>query len=85
MMAFLMGLPTLSPTQLRELLARDAATVYDVNAPASWNKARIPGAGHGKAAPGHHAHNRTPSNSIRHSHSASPTALTLAAKLRPVT
>lgn len=41
-----MGLATLSPGQLRELLDRRAAHVFDVNARASWSRARVPGATH---------------------------------------
>ena len=43
-MALLMGLRTISPAGLQELLARDAALVIDVNSPASWAQTRVPGA-----------------------------------------
>jgi rhodanese-related sulfurtransferase len=40
--ALLMGLKTISPAALHELLRE--ATVLDVNAPGSWARARVPGA-----------------------------------------
>lgn len=46
MLARLMGLRTLSPQRLQELLQRGGATVFDVNARESWRSARVPGARH---------------------------------------
>lgn len=46
MMAWLMGLPTVSPAELHRLVAGGAANVFDVNAPASWRQAHVPGAKH---------------------------------------
>jgi len=42
MIALLMGLKTISPAALHDLLGK--ATVLDVNAPGSWARARVPGA-----------------------------------------
>ena len=42
MIATLMGLPTISPGELERRLG--SVTVFDVNAPASWHAARVPGA-----------------------------------------
>jgi len=42
MIALLMGLKTISPAALHDLLG--TATVLDVNAPGSWARARVPGA-----------------------------------------
>jgi rhodanese-related sulfurtransferase len=55
MMAFLMGLPSLSPADVHALVTRRAATVIDVNARARWLEARVPGAvnlDHAAYAPG---------------------------------
>jgi rhodanese-related sulfurtransferase len=42
--ALLMGLKTISPAALSELMGRETVTVLDVNAPGSWARARVPGA-----------------------------------------
>jgi len=42
MIALLMGLRTISPAALQEVLGE--STVLDVNAPGSWARARVPGA-----------------------------------------
>ena len=39
-----MGLKTISPAALHELVGKGAVTVLDVNAPGSWARARVPGA-----------------------------------------
>jgi rhodanese-related sulfurtransferase len=44
MFATLMGLNTISPTHLHQMLPSRQVTVIDVNAPQSWIKARVPGA-----------------------------------------
>jgi rhodanese-related sulfurtransferase len=44
MFARLLGLPTIAPAELHRLLAQGKATAIDVNAPASWLAARVPGA-----------------------------------------
>lgn len=44
MIAFLMGLPTVSPRELEKLLRDGQATAIDVNSPASWAQAHVPGA-----------------------------------------
>jgi len=44
MMAFLMGLPTISPSELHRLIEKGGATAIDVNSPGSWAEARVPGA-----------------------------------------
>jgi rhodanese-related sulfurtransferase len=46
MFATLMGLNTISPTHLHQLLQKQQVTVIDVNAHQSWTKARVPGARH---------------------------------------
>lgn len=46
MIARLMGLSTISPAELHRLVASGGATVFDVNAPASWAQAHVPGAAH---------------------------------------
>jgi rhodanese-related sulfurtransferase len=46
MIALLMGLKTISPARLHELLQRSAATAVDVNSRQSWLQARVPGALH---------------------------------------
>ncbi len=44
MFALLMGLKTISPKELQQLLGSSQVTVYDVNSPQSWMKAHVPGA-----------------------------------------
>jgi rhodanese-related sulfurtransferase len=44
MFARLMGLKTVSPEQLHQLIQRKNATVIDVNSRDSWTTARVPGA-----------------------------------------
>jgi rhodanese-related sulfurtransferase len=44
MFATLMGLSTISPTHLHQMLQKQQVTVIDVNARQSWIKARVPGA-----------------------------------------
>ena len=44
MFATLMGLNTISPTHLDQMLQNQQVTVIDVNARQSWIKARVPGA-----------------------------------------
>lgn len=44
MFARLMGLKTISPGELHELLQKKQASVIDVNSPQSWTEARVPGA-----------------------------------------
>jgi len=44
MMARLMGLPTISPTDLHRLVREGEATAIDVNSPGSWMEAHVPGA-----------------------------------------
>ncbi len=44
MIALLMGLKTVSPNRLHELIQKTAVTVIDVNSRASWLQARVPGA-----------------------------------------
>jgi len=44
MFAFLMGLKTISPTQLHEAMQQREITVIDVNSRQSWMKAHVPGA-----------------------------------------
>jgi rhodanese-related sulfurtransferase len=44
MFATLMGLNTISPTRLHQMLQQQQVTVIDVNAHQSWTKARVPGA-----------------------------------------
>lgn len=44
MIALLMGLKTVSPGHLHELMQNAAVTVVDVNSRASWLRARVPGA-----------------------------------------
>lgn len=44
MMALLMGLKTVAPSELARLLETGAAIAIDVNAPQSWRRARVPGA-----------------------------------------
>jgi rhodanese-related sulfurtransferase len=44
MIAFLMGLKTVSPKELYRAIEQHQATVIDVNSPQSWNQAHVPGA-----------------------------------------
>lgn len=44
MLARLMGLKTVSPTRLQQLLSDGQVTVLDVNSRQSWMKTRVPGA-----------------------------------------
>jgi rhodanese-related sulfurtransferase len=44
MFAMLMGLKTVSPNELHQLMQRQQVTVIDVNSAQSWNKAHVPGA-----------------------------------------
>jgi rhodanese-related sulfurtransferase len=46
MFAFLMGLKTVTPHALQQLVDARQAWVLDVNARPSWLKARVPGARH---------------------------------------
>lgn len=46
MMAFLMGLKTISPAELHRLVQQRAVTVFDVNSAQSWASAHVPGAKH---------------------------------------
>jgi rhodanese-related sulfurtransferase len=44
MFAFLMGLKSVSPAELVQLVQRKQVTVIDVNSPQSWKQAHVPGA-----------------------------------------
>ena len=44
MFAMLMGLKTISPRDLQQLVDQRQVTTLDVNSPQSWAKARVPGA-----------------------------------------
>jgi rhodanese-related sulfurtransferase len=44
MFALLMGLKTISPKDLHQLIQERQVTVIDVNSHHSWEKARVPGA-----------------------------------------
>jgi len=44
MLARLMGLKTVSPADLQQLIQRQEVTVIDVNAAQKWQKAHVPGA-----------------------------------------
>jgi rhodanese-related sulfurtransferase len=46
MFARLMGLKTISPRRLQQLLEQSTATAVDVNSRQSWLNARVPGAVH---------------------------------------
>jgi len=46
MFARLMGLKTVSPQQLQQMIGDGRTTVVDVNAPLSWSTNRVPGAIH---------------------------------------
>ena len=44
MFAFLMGLKSISPNALHQLMQTQPVTIIDVNSRQSWMKARLPGA-----------------------------------------
>ena len=44
MFALLMGLKTISPDELHQLIQKQQVTVIDVNSRQSWIKAHVPGA-----------------------------------------
>jgi rhodanese-related sulfurtransferase len=44
MFALLMGLKTISPGALNELMHKEKVTILDVNSRQSWEKAHVPGA-----------------------------------------
>jgi len=44
MLATLYGLKSITPAALDELLGRATVAIFDVNSPASWRSARVPGA-----------------------------------------
>jgi rhodanese-related sulfurtransferase len=44
MFATLMGLATISPRDLQQLLQAGKVSIFDVNSPQSWAQARVPGA-----------------------------------------
>jgi rhodanese-related sulfurtransferase len=44
MFARLMGLKTISPNDLHELIQGKKVTTFDVNSPQSWSQAHVPGA-----------------------------------------
>ena len=44
MFATLMGLKTIAPRELHDLMQREAVAAIDVNAAQSWLRARVPGA-----------------------------------------
>jgi|SRR6187549_1384906 len=46
MFARLMGLDTVSPADLNRQIGDRSVAVFDVNSPASWQTARVPGARH---------------------------------------
>lgn len=46
MIARLMGLRTVSPAELQTLLRQGGVCIVDVNPPASWRAAHVPGARH---------------------------------------
>ena len=46
MFALLMGLKSISPGGLNEMMQKEKVTVFDVNSRQSWAKARVPGAVH---------------------------------------
>ncbi len=46
MMAFLMGLKSISPADLDKQVRAGQVSVYDVNSAQSWQKAHVPGAKH---------------------------------------
>jgi rhodanese-related sulfurtransferase len=44
MFALLMGLKSVSPAELHQMIQKRQVTVVDVNSPQSWVKAHVPGA-----------------------------------------
>ena len=50
MLAFLMGLKSVSPDEVQRLMAERKATVIDVNADNTWAAGHVPGALHLKAS-----------------------------------
>ena len=44
MLALLMGLKSISPTDLQSMLLNQKVSVFDVNSRQSWTQARVPGA-----------------------------------------
>lgn len=46
MIARLMGLKTVDPATLRRRMQSEPIAIFDVNSPASWREAHIPGARH---------------------------------------
>ncbi|HEY5810261.1 MAG TPA: rhodanese-like domain-containing protein [Povalibacter sp.] len=60
MFARLIGLKTISPAALQELMQQKAVSVVDVNSDQSWIKAHVPGAKHLDVAG--YAQNDLPSN-----------------------
>ena len=46
MMALLMGLKVISPSEVQQAIADHRVTVFDVNSLQSWETARVPGAIH---------------------------------------
>lgn len=44
MFALLMGLKSVSPADLHQLIQQRQVTVFDVNSPQSWARAHVPGA-----------------------------------------
>jgi rhodanese-related sulfurtransferase len=44
MFALLMGLKSISPSGLHEVMQKEKVTILDVNSRQSWAKARVPGA-----------------------------------------
>jgi len=44
MIARLMGLPTISPAELDQLVRNGGAAVFDVNSPMSWSQGHVPAA-----------------------------------------
>jgi len=44
MYAFFMGLKSISPADLNQLMQAEPITIVDVNAPERWREARVPGA-----------------------------------------
>lgn len=44
MFAWIMGLKSISPEELHQMMQKQHVTVVDVNSPQSWIKAHVPGA-----------------------------------------
>jgi rhodanese-related sulfurtransferase len=44
MLALLMGLKSVSPADLHQMIQKGQVTVVDVNSPQSWREAHVPGA-----------------------------------------